>query len=149
MTTPAPLTEDDLDIDLEVEDIPDDKKPEPIMLDIAGKEYKFSWSKDHFWMQFYSELNSGKRLFHAAMELIEASIDPMDQMDIERRLHTDPNLDTDDLISALLELSARWSKYAVRRFEKIGVRIPEKVLSRLKKAGKAGPRKAVIPKRKK
>lgn len=134
------------ELDIETEEIIDDTIPEPVEIEIAGKPYTFHWSKDYWWVQYYNALaGRGHDAFKASMDLIEVSISASDLRDIESRLRHDRNLDLDDLIAALLDLTIAWHEHVVDRLHGLGVSIPEKVKAHIgKKSGKQTSGKKVV-----
>lgn len=139
---------EEYDVDVSTDELPADGKPAPIDVEIAGKTYTLSWSKDHFWMQYYTAFTSGQggAIFQATIQLLSMSLGQAQALEIETRLRN-PNddIDTADLMAAVLEMAGQWEDYAVIRMEEMGASIPEKIKARLnREQRRAGSKKRVV-----
>jgi len=123
--------DDDEELEIDSEVIDPVAKPKPIVLDLAGKNHTFHWSKDHHWIVYYSALNEGKNMYLPALDLLAISAGH-EWMIINRRLQNDADpLDATDLLSAVMELTIRWESHTIIRMEEIGVKVPKQVKERI------------------
>lgn len=114
------------ELDIDTDEIDTDSKPEPVTLELAGKQHTFHWTKDHHWIVFYSSYNSGQNMYLPTLELL-AICAGVEWPIINQRLNSEADpLDASDLLTAVLELASAWETHTLHRMEEIGVEVPKK-----------------------